>query len=101
MALDAVKNFTSLPSPGSVDPSVLLLKRSSRLKHFFTTKSMTSPCVACDTDPNFWKCVDNNNRSTERRIEQLRNVQDGRVNSSDTSLHRTDIKLHAYLNNLK
>ena len=66
LAVDAVKNSNSLPSPGSVDQSVLLLKRSST-----------------------------------RRIGLLRNVQDSRVNNSDTSLHRTDIKLHAYLSYLK
>ena len=101
LALDAVKNSASLPSPASVDITALLLKRSSRLKHFFTTESMTSPCVTCNIDQNFWKCVDNNNRSTERRIGQLRNVQDQRVNNTDASLNRTDVKLHAYLCNLK
>ena len=100
-SLDAVKDSTSLPPPQNVDITTLLLSRSARLKNFFTTDSKVAPCVSCDIDPLFWKCVENSNRSTERRIGMLRNVLQHRRVNTESSLRRTDIRLRANLCNME
>ena len=48
----------------------------------------------------FWKFIDNNNRSTERRIGMLKNVIQDRVSDDDKN-SRTDLRLRSYLCNME
>ena len=52
LAINAVKTSTSLPSPQNVNITILLVKRSSRLKHY-TTESKVVLCVTSDVDSSF------------------------------------------------
>jgi len=111
MAIDAVKNFaTSSEGSQNVNINALLCDRSTRLKQFFTSDSKNAPCVSYAVDTRFWKSVDNNNRSTERRIGELRDIlqerrvksgQERPVESASLSLNQTDIRLHSYLCTMK
>ena len=46
--------------------------------------------------PNFWKTIDNNNRSTERRIGQLRSIVQSKI-SDNAASGLVDVKIRAYL----
>ena len=97
LSLDAVKTSTSLPA--LVNVPAQLQSRSAMLKNFFTVQSKTAPCVSCNNViATFWKTIDNNNRSTERRIGKLKNIIRDRVCDSHNS-RRTDLRFRAYLCN--
>ena len=69
--MEAVKTASF---PDVVNTRALLQDRTSRLRHFFTSASKNAPCITMTSvSPNFWKTIDNNNRSTERRIGKLIN----------------------------
>ena len=75
LAIDAVTTFTLLPSSQN-DNTTTLLKRFSRLKHFFTNREVATRVTRA---PNW--AVENNSRTQS---------------TPNTSLNRTDIKLPAY-----
>ena len=53
--------------PDSVDARKLLQGRKAGLRDFFTSESKTAPCIVCFEVPvAHWKCIENNNRATER-----------------------------------
>ena len=59
--------------PVTLEIRDLLKSRNARLKNFSTVRSQFAPCVMCANVPvSFWKTIDNNNRSTERQIGNLK-----------------------------
>ena len=68
--MEAVKT-SSFPDVANI--RAFLQDRTSRFRDFFTSASKNAPCMTMTSvGPNFWKTIDNNNRSTERRIRKLR-----------------------------
>ena len=97
--VEATKTSTNLPQ--AIDVVYLLQNRSARLKHFFTQKNKDTPYIALSNiNFTFWKSIGNHNRSTERRIEKLKNLVNERI--IDTSqINHTDLRLRAHLCNME
>ena len=92
--MEAVKTASF---PDVVNTRALLQDRTSRLRHFFTSASKNAPCITMTSvSPNFWKTIDNNNRSTERRIGKLRSIVQSKI-SDNAASGLVDVKIRAYL----
>ena len=97
---EAIKTSRSFPQ--SVDVRLFLQDPTKKLKHFFTLKSKDAPCItASHIHPSFWKSIDNNNRSTERRIGKLKGVIQERISEKPSQLNRSDIRLRVFLCNME
>ena len=97
---EAIKTSRSFPQ--SVDVRLFLQDPTKKLKHFFTWKSKDAPCItASHIHPSFWKSIDNNNRSTERRIGKLKGLIQERISEKPSQLNRSDIRLRAFLCNME
>ena len=62
-------------------------------------RSKEAPCIsASDVEPNFWKCVDNNNNwATERRMGKQKNLMNSKISEASNRPNRFDIRLRALL----
>ena len=88
--------------PQSVDSRKLLQDRKAGLKSFFTAESKNAPCVMCTEVPSaFWKVAENNNRATERLIGKLKLVLQSSIVDCPSQLGKTDVRVRAFLCNIK
>jgi len=87
--------------PQSVDTGMLVRDRKTTLKCFFTSQSKNAPCIMCSEIPAaFWRCVENNNRATERIIGKMKGVVQSKIVDSLSGLSKSDVRIRAYLSNV-
>ena len=80
-----------------VNTRARLQDRTYRLRHFFTSVSKNAPCITMiSVSLNFWKTIDNKNRSTERRIGKLRSIVQSKI-SDNAASGLVDVKIGTHL----
>ena len=98
----SVKAVKVCTLPDTVDIKSHLMDRTTRLKHFFTTQSKIAPCISySQISPQFWKTIHNNNRSNERRIGRLKNIENDKLGDESSQMNKTDMRLRAFLYNME
>ena len=99
-SLEAIRYSESFAD--AVDVVALLNDPKCRLKHFFTKESKEAPCISASlVKPEFWKSIDNHNRSTERRIGNLTKIINKKIYDQLSCMNRTDMRLRSYLCNIE
>ena len=92
LSFETVKTSFSLPV--RIDARALTKCRAARLEKFFTTQSLSAPCVTYSyiIPAMLWKSIDNNNCATERRIGKLKNGIQDRVSDDNKNSRAGVIK---------
>ena len=86
------------PFPDVVNTVALLQDRTSRLRNFFISASENAPCITITSvSLNFWKTIDNSNRSTERRIGKLTLIVQCKISDNiNAASGLVNVKIRAY-----
>ena len=96
---EALTYLSSLPEEVSAEKLLLTIARGTVLKHFFTVDGKSAPCVSFGSN-EFWKCIDNHNRSNEREIGKLKRfVAQKKIQDSSSQGQQTDVRLRSCLCN--